>query len=399
MVTKSYHHPSEIHPLIRKSSQSVEKRNALSLVLIVILFFVAAALGSLCMRRFYIDTFVSPPSYFQLQSTSNHHTNEYIYPGSIFYDIEGDPINAHGGGFLRHNNTYYWYGEIKKGKTYLPKSNKEWYGTRVDFVGISCYASIDLLNWRKCNTYNVLPAVDDDPSHDLHWSKVGERPKVVYNAKTEMFVMWLHVDTMDYQQARCGIATSYSPEASFSYIGSFQPEGQMARDLTVFVDDDFKAYLFTSSENNAVMHLSQLTDDYLNTSSTPKRIFVNDFVEAPTMFKKDGLYYFIGSGCTAWEPNAAKYAIAKSIWGPWNSTGNPFRGEDADTSFHSQSTFMLPVSNGIETFYMFAGDRWISSNLSDSRYVWLPVSFDVTNSIPSIEIRWQDHWRPDEYMV
>jgi len=30
----------------------------------------------------------------------------------------------------------------------------------------------------------------------------------------------------------------------------------MARDLTVFVDDDAKAYLFTSSEENATMHVS-----------------------------------------------------------------------------------------------------------------------------------------------
>ena len=28
---------------------------------------------------------------------------------------QNKPINAHGGGFIFYNNTYYWYGEIKVG--------------------------------------------------------------------------------------------------------------------------------------------------------------------------------------------------------------------------------------------------------------------------------------------
>lgn len=324
---------------------------------------------------------------------STQHSNEYIYPGHIFYDTDGDPINAHGGGFLHYNNTYYWYGEIKQGKTYLPKANVDWGGTRVDFVGISCYASIDLLNWRKCNTYNVLPAVNHDPSHDLHWSKVGERPKVVYNAKTEKFVMWLHIDTMDYKLARCGVATSSSPEGKFTYRPSFQPNGQMARDLTVFVDDDLKAYLFTSSEDNAVMHISELTEDYLGTSGGFERIFIGEYVEAPTVFKRNGKYHFIGSGCSAWNPNAAKAASASSILGPWKIIGNPCKGKYANATFHSQSTYVIPVSNGTDNIYIFAADRWKVNNLSDSRYIWLPITFDKKN-VDRIEIRWQDYWRP-----
>ena len=49
-------------------------------------------------------------------------------------------------------------------------------------VSVGCYSSPDMVNW----TFEgiVLPAVKDNPSHDLHPSKVLERPKVVYNAKT-----------------------------------------------------------------------------------------------------------------------------------------------------------------------------------------------------------------------
>ena len=324
----------------------------------------------------------------------NNETKKYIYPGSIFLDIQNRPINAHGGGFLVYNSTYYWYGEIKVGKTYLPPSNADWGGTRVDLTGISCYSSTDLLNWRYNG--NVLPAVLNDTEHDLNIDKVAERPKVVYNEQTNKFVMWLHIDSMDYKRARIGVATSDRPEGPFTYINSFRPNiNQMARDLTVFVDDDTKAYLFYSSEDNAAIHVSELSDDYLSTKGNYNRIFVDRFMEAPAVFKKDGAYYFIGSGCTAWKPNAARSAVSyTSILGSWEELGNPARGLDANITFHSQSTYVLPVvgdSSDSERF-IFVADRWNEMNLSDSRYVWLPISFEEERPT----IHWHDEWSPNK---
>eukprot|EP01035_Chromulina_nebulosa_P061860 gene61860-84599_t len=37
-------------------------------------------------------------------------------PDSLWYDTDGNLINAHGGGLLYQNKTYYWYGE-KRGKS------------------------------------------------------------------------------------------------------------------------------------------------------------------------------------------------------------------------------------------------------------------------------------------
>lgn len=44
----------------------------------------------------------------------------YYYPGRIWLDTEGNPIQAHGGGILydEKSGTYYWYGEYKDGPTY-----------------------------------------------------------------------------------------------------------------------------------------------------------------------------------------------------------------------------------------------------------------------------------------
>lgn len=44
----------------------------------------------------------------------------FYYPGRVWLDTEGIPIQAHGGGVLldERSETYYWYGEYKDGPTY-----------------------------------------------------------------------------------------------------------------------------------------------------------------------------------------------------------------------------------------------------------------------------------------
>ena len=73
--------------------------------------------------------------------------NSYIIPGEVWKDTDGNPINAHGGGLLYHDGTYYWYGEYKKGKTILPDW-ATWECYRTDVTGVGCYSSKDLLNWK-----------------------------------------------------------------------------------------------------------------------------------------------------------------------------------------------------------------------------------------------------------
>ena len=73
--------------------------------------------------------------------------NAAIIPGEVWKDTDGNPINAHGGGLLYHEGTYYWYGEYKKGGTILPEW-ATWECYRTDVTGVSCYSSKDLLNWK-----------------------------------------------------------------------------------------------------------------------------------------------------------------------------------------------------------------------------------------------------------
>jgi hypothetical protein len=308
-----------------------------------------------------------------------------IIPGAVWRDTGGQPINAHAAGILYYNGIYYWYGEIKQGDTWrVPGSTWECY--RVNAGGVSCYSSKDLLQW-KFEGVALSPETSDSTA-DLHISKVIERPKVIYNRKTGKFVMWMHIDSQDYTYARSGVAVSDRPEGPFHYIGSVRPNGNMARDMTLFQDDDGKAYHFYSSEENQTMHICELTEDYLSHTTNDKRVLIQRAREAPAVCKYNNRFYLFSSGCTGWAPNAASYATADSIMGEWTAHDNPCQGPDADSTFHAQSTFVLPVQ-GRENLFIFMADRWNKTDLESSRYIWLPLVFDPEGRP---RILWKDQW-------
>jgi hypothetical protein len=311
-----------------------------------------------------------------------------FYPGEVWLDTNGMPIQAHGGGILFHDGVYYWYGENKDTETEqvpFERNGKSMIRYRTPVQGVSCYSSTDLYNWR--NEGVVLQPAPADPEHDLHPDGVVERPKVVYNDRTGKYVMWMHIDKADYQYARAGVAVSDSPTGPFTYLRSVRPNDGECRDMTLYKDEDGKAYLYFSSEKNQTMYVSLLSDDYLQPSGQFERVLVGRKREAPAPFKHRGRYYMITSGLTGWEPNEALYAVADSPMGPWELKGNPCVGPDAELTFHGQSTFVLPLAGKQDT-YLFMADRWIRENLRDSRYLWLPLEFDGNEPV----IRWMNQW-------
>ncbi|TWR25696.1 family 43 glycosylhydrolase [Mucilaginibacter pallidiroseus] len=333
-------------------------------------------------------------------------------PGSLWYDNKGVHINAHGGGMLYQNGTYYWYGEHKvEGDA----------GNRA-MVGVHCYSSKDLYNW---SDEGIALPISNDSTSDIAKGCILERPKVVYNAKTRKYVMWFHLELrgQGYKAARAGVAVSDKPTGPFRYIKSYRPNpgvmpfypagtpaseqldckntknesetffcrdlpgGQMARDMTVFVDDDGKAYHIFSSEENATLHIAELTADYTGHTGKFVRVYPDMATEAPAIFKRKGTYYLIGSGTTGWAPNPARWLSAKSILGPWIFHGNPCIGDKANITFGGQSTYVLPVAGKPDSF-IFMADKWAPKNAIDGRYIWLPIRFDGDNMI----IEWKEKW-------
>ena len=110
-------------------------------------------------------------------------------------------------------------------------------------------------------------------------------------------------------------------------------------------------------------------------------------MEAPAIFKCKGLYYLIASGCTGWNPNAARSAVSPAIYGPWQELGNPAEGPGADLTFGAQSNFILSVPGRSDAF-IFMADIWRPDNAIDGRYVWLPIVFEAGKP----KIRWMEDW-------
>ena len=308
-------------------------------------------------------------------STVNEKNDFSFKPGEIWNDTEGNVINAHGGGLLFKNNTYYWYGEAR-GKTASQ--------------GVNVYSSKDLYHWKF--EALALSAATDTLS-DIRMGCVMERPKVIYNKKTKKYVMWFHLELKGkgYSAARAGVAISDRLTGPFTFLKSFRPNGNMSRDMNLFVDEDGTAYHIYSSRENYDMRIAQLTDDYLSVTTKDSMLF-SEHREAPALFKYQGNYYLITSGCTGWAPNKASLHIAKTLFGPWKLVGDPMTGPDAEHTFGGQSTYVQPIA-GKKNAFLFMAERWNPKNLKDSRYLWLPVQFK--NDVPFVN--WMNEWNKNSF--
>lgn len=386
--------------------------------------------------------------------------NDSFEPGKILLDKNGRVVNAHGAGFIFDNGRYYMFGEHKLGGDL---------GNRA-MVGVHCYSSADLYNWRD---EGIALEMSTDKNSPILRGTILERPKVVFNEKTKKYVMVFHLEGRkgetaksieiedilkekpNYRVAKLGFAVSDSVKGPYKFVRALRPNagkypigwegkmkavrtllnskypnwdadkqisvfnggeimdgqvflrdfpgGQMSRDLNVFVDDDKKAYVFTAAEENATLHIHELTDDYLDFTGKFSRVLNRGFNEAPAVFKKGGKYFMFSSSCTGWAPNPGRLSVSDNVMLGWREVGNPCRGEgqkksrtypaaDGETTFRSQSTYVIPV-HGRKDAFIYVGDRWLPDDAIDGRYIFLPVEWE--NGLPII--KWYDSWNLSKF--
>ena len=338
----------------------------------------------------------------------------------MIQDTNGINIQAHGGQIQKLGSKYYWIGEDKT-NDYKP------------CPGIHMYSSSDLYNWDDeglvlktmksesdlseeyfAKLYGDLPYEEQYAIYEDLWQGDGndgcviERPKMLYNKNTNKYIIWFHADgttpsskgQSNYAKAKAGIAISESPIGPFKLLGtyllvnddkydhSWDKIGGHVRDMNLFQDDDGTAYVIYSSDGNTNTYIVKLNNDYTNISRSDSGspiegidyivTFVQNSREAPALFKYNNKYYMITSGCTGWSPNPAQYAISDKVLGEWKIVGNPCTDDGSSTTYDTQSTCAYKVDEGK---YIYMGDRWFSNNLRDSRYVWLPIEFDIDGFI------------------
>ena len=292
---------------------------------------------------------------------------EGIYSGVPWFDNRGKSVSAHGANIIKDYGRYYLFGERQS-------------DTNNAFTGFSCYSSTDLYNWRFESI--ALPVQD---SGKLGPNRRGERPKVMKCPATGEYIMYMHVDNLAHTDQLVGYATSNNITGPYTYHGPLFFNGAVIRkwDMGAFQDDDGSGYVLLHGGD-----IYRLSDDYKRIVEHVHKANIPGF-ESPAIFRKDGVYYFLGSQLTSWERNDNDYYTATSLKGPWTKRG--MFCPQGTLTWNSQCTFVLPVAGSKDTTFMYMGDRWAYPiQESAATYVWQPLTISGTSiSIP----KFLDAWR------
>ena len=348
-----------------------------------------------------------------------------FYPGEVWLDTEGKPIQAHGGSIIRVGNVWYWYGENKE---HTDGKNGVW------TWGIRCYRSRDLYNWEDCGL--IIPPVLDDEASPLHPTAMIDRPHIIYNRRTGKYVCWFKIMQKSGEQHET-VLTADDILGPYEIVRTgLRPLGMSAGDFDLAVAPDGKAYYYFERVHSETI-CADLTEDYTDVTGYYTTHFPHSappYVrEATSHFVRKGKHYLITSGTTGYLPNPSEVAVADTWHGPYTVLGNPHPGDASNTSFHTQISCVFQVPERKDLFIAMA-DRWcpdlmdldyerykrfyeirfdaelsevekeaaiadlsldmkqiddLRRNTSIATYAWLPIRFDGDMAY----IDWRDEWR------
>jgi hypothetical protein len=273
-----------------------------------------------------------------------------IHNDFFWYDQSGNLINVRSGALRKFGDLYYWYGSANGA------------------ADQTCYSSPDLVHW----TYKGVV---------LHGAQKANRMDMLYNASTKTYVMFLKYAG---DSAYLGIATSPTPDGTFTFRSQTLVDGFTIGDMSVFEDDDGQAYLayvWWETGPNREHGIYRMSADYLTLA---ERVYLWNIPsrEAPHIFKRNGIYYYGTSRTAGINPTATAYYTATNLAGPW-SAATTLDTPGSATSYETQCDFVFPFSGTAGTFYMYDGDRWLPTGSSQGDYVWLPMEFNAAG-VPSM---------------
>ena len=270
-------------------------------------------------------------------------------------DLDGNKVQTRSGCLSKFGETYYWY------------------GCDAAMTNQTCYSSDDLLHWK--NHGNMLTA-----------SRGTNRMDVIYNDSTKKYVMIMKWETEGTDNwCKLGIATSTEPTGPYTKLYDSLVYGAYTGDMSVFVDDDKKAYYCFESWNNdqKAQHLSLMTWDYLGLEKK-LQTWSNSDREANCIMKRRGLYYYLTSKMVGIDPSETQYWTAPKIEGPWTTKLIPIiaPGDGDRKSWDTQVDFVFAFKGTEDTVQMYCGDRWVKPHPErNGDYVWLPITFTQKDSV------------------
>jgi len=300
-----------------------------------------------------------------LQNAKGQERYKAINSGIAWFDQFNNEVNAHGVCIVEEGGKYYLFGEYKTDSTNV-------------FNGFACYSSTDLMNWEFEKI--ALPPQTDGL---LGPNRIGERVKVMKCPETGEFVMYMHTDDLKYNDPHIGYATCKTINGDYQFQGALLYDGNPIRrwDMGTFQDTNGKGYLLI---HHGIIY--ELSSDY----KSAKRIVASGQKsgESPAMFKSNGVYFWLSSNLTSWERNDNFYLTATSLEDPWIMKGT--FAPVGTLTWNSQCSFVLPVTNGKDTLFMYMGDRWsFPKQGSAATHVWQPITVKGDSmSIPNFMESW-----------
>jgi hypothetical protein len=308
-------------------------------------------------------------------------------------DTAGHFIFSQGGGMLKVNDTYYWYGVNYPGAATYAEGGAA--GAGMGFRSVTCYSSTDLAHWKF-----ESDALARDQVGGGWFGRLG----VVYHAKTKKYVMIAQGNGPNRRGSGQYFATSDTPTGPFKF-NNVQDVSKMfvnggTGDQTTFQDDDGKAYVIASNvRGRSHLYVAPLREsDYL-ALETPTEIASGKGREGNCMFKYNGRYYFCSSDLHGWNASPTYVISAANILGPYGPEST-MAGSALDFSHVTQTGFFFTVNGTKQTTVVFAGDRWSDFGGNGIGYnQWVPLSFDKGQPVFNSLSQWEIDAKTGEWKV
>ena len=278
-----------------------------------------------------------------------------IENGNLWKTADGQTVQAHAPGFLRVNDIWYMVGEDRS-KPFNPDVN--------------LYSTTDLCHWkleRKIIENGVT-------STELGRTRMIERPKLIYNEKTDRYIVWCHWESSNYGASEAASFFCDSVNGPYQLAWSGRPMGIKSRDCNVFQDKDGKAYFISTTEENTNLGVFTLSDDGL-TAVDHHSCFEGQRREAPAVVRVGDRYFMLNSACSGWDPNQCKMSHSADVtqgWSPLTDIGDGI-------AYDTQAAAILTIAGTKDTTYLYVGDRWQDPNLPNSKTIIFPITFDGTS--------------------
>jgi len=279
-----------------------------------------------------------------------------IQNGKLWKTTTGATVQAHAPGFVRVGDIWYMCGENR---------TSQWN------PDVNLYSSTDLKTWKF--EKNIIQ--NGVTTSELGRSRMIERPKLLYNAKTGKYVVWCHYESGNYGASEAACFECDSVNGAYKYVWSGRPLSIKSRDCNVFQDTDGTAYFISTTEENQHLGLFRLSDDY-HEAVEHTQLFSWQSREAPAIVKMpNGRYFMFSSACSGWDPNQCKMSYTNNLKSGWTSLVNVGNNIAYDT----QAAAILEIKGTKATTYLYVGDRWQDPGLPESKIIIFPISFNGTS--------------------